>query len=78
MCENQAVEYYLNTAITNIFVSATVRTVPGSTLFSSCLCLRQGSCTKSLLTLYLMNRLCEFHQIHIFGAFGDKDKLVRF
>lgn len=41
MCENQAVEYYLNTAITNIFVSATVRTVPGALCFRAvCACVR--------------------------------------
>jgi len=31
-----------------------------------------------LLTRYLINQLCEFHQIYCFGAVGDKDELIRF
>jgi len=41
-------------------------------------CEHLWSCTKSLLTRYLKNRLWECHQIYNFDAVGDVDELIRF
>ena len=45
----------------------------GEVMFSRC-----PSVRASLLVGYLVNRLGECHQIHNYGALGDKDELVSF
>jgi len=61
------------------YASATIRTVPGAFHFWAV----QNACVfrdhiLRLLTVYLINRLWEFHLIYNFGAVGNRDELIRY